>query len=108
MKYKQSIFFILGAIIFLTFFSGIIRHDVDEKAYLELAAEKQFDCVGRVFKDTTASGSCVLISDRFVLSAAHVFIDRDTRPDTLNFNGQTIVAYVPLNHWIKETIRYRT
>ncbi len=65
MKYKQSIFFILGAIIFLTFFSGIIRHDVDEKAYLELAAEKQFDCVGRVFKDTTASGSWIFRFDLY-------------------------------------------
>ena len=85
MKHKTVIITTLSAMIFLTFFSGIIRHDVDEKIYLKLAAQKQFDCVGRIYKDTLASGSCVLISDRFVLSAAHVFIDSDTRPDTLNF-----------------------
>lgn len=83
--------------IFLTFFSGIIRHDVYEKAYLELAAKKQFDCVGQLFKDTSARGSCVLISDRFVLSAAHVFIESDTRPDTMQINGNTVVAYVSYN-----------
>lgn len=43
-----------------------------------------------------------MISDRFVLSAAHVFIDSDTRPDTLNFNGMTIVSYVPYNHRITD------
>jgi secreted trypsin-like serine protease len=95
---KGLIITTLCVIIFLTFFSGIIRHDVEEKAYLQLAVQKQFDCVGRIYKkDTTASGSCVLINDRFVLSAAHVFIDSETRPDTIEFNGQKIVAYVPYN-----------
>ncbi|NLN96717.1 MAG: trypsin-like serine protease [Bacteroidales bacterium] len=88
--------------IFLTFFSGIIRHDVDEKAYLKLAAKKQFGCVGQIYKDTSASGSCVLISDHFVLSCAHVFVDSDTRPDTLNFNGHTIVSYVAYNHRVTD------
>lgn len=102
MKFKTLIIPTLSVIGFLTFFSGIIRHDVDEKAYLKLAEQKQFDCVGRIYKDTTASGSCVLISDRFVLSAAHVFIDSDTRPDTMEFNGQTIVAYVTYNHRVTD------
>jgi secreted trypsin-like serine protease len=102
MKYKFLITPAVGAISFLIFFSGIIRHDVDEKEYLELAAQKQFDCVGLVYKDTTASGSCVLISNRYVLSAAHVYIDSDTRPDTLEFNGQTIVAYATYNHRVTE------
>ncbi len=102
MKHKTVIITTLSAMIFLTFFSGIIRHDVDEKIYLKLAAQKQFDCVGRIYKDTLASGSCVLISDRFVLSAAHVFIDSDTRPDTLNFNGQTIIVYVTYNHRVTD------
>ena len=89
-------------ILFSTFFLGIIRHDVDESEYLALAAEKQFDCVGQVFKDNLATGSCVLISDRFVLSAAHVFIDSDTRPDTMEFNGQTIIIYEQFNHRVTD------
>ncbi len=87
----------ISTLAFLTFFAGIIRHDVDEKQYLEFAAEKQFDCVGQIFKDTSAAGSCVLINDRFVLSAAHVFIDSDTRLDTMDFDGNVIVVYVPYN-----------
>lgn len=102
MKYKFLITPAIGVFSFLIFFSGIIRHDVDEKAYLKLAVQKQFDCVGQVYKDTTPSGSCVLISNRYVLSAAHVFIDSDTRPDTLEFNGQTIVTYVTYNHRVTE------
>jgi secreted trypsin-like serine protease len=97
MKYKTLFITTLSVIIFLTFFSGIIRHDVNEKAYLQLALQKQFDCVGLVYKNRTALGSCVLISDRFVLSAAHVFIDSETRPDTIKFKSQTIVYYVPYN-----------
>ena len=97
MKFKRLVFPFFGIVIFTTFFSGIIRHDVDEKAYLELAKKPQFDCVGQVFVDTIGSGSCVLISDRFALSAAHGFIDFDTRPDTLSLNGHTIVSYVSYN-----------
>lgn len=92
----------LSAVAFLTCFSGIIRHDVDEKEYLKLAEETQFDCVGRIFKDTSASGSCVLISNRFVLSAAHVFIDTDTRPDTMEINGQTITVFTPYNERVTD------
>lgn len=102
MKYERMKNLILSSIAFLTFFSGIIRHDINEKEYMKLATEKQFDCVGQVCKDTSSSGSCVLISDRFVLSAAHVFIDSDTHPDTLNLNGHTIVAYVPCNHRVTD------
>ena len=93
-RFTLPIFLLLA---FLTFFSGIIRHDVDEKAHIKLGAKKQFDCVGRVFKDTIASAACVLISDRFALSAAHVFLVSDTRKDTVNYNGQTIVVNVDYN-----------
>ncbi len=97
MKHNSLKVITLSTLAFLTLFSGIIRHDVDEKEYLKLAAEKQFDCVGQVFKDTSAGGSCVLISDRFVLSAAHVFIESDSRPDTMEVNGQTLISYNAYN-----------
>lgn len=102
MKNKKVLFPLLSVTLFLTFFAGIIRDDVNEKEYLNLASEKQFDCIGRVYKDTSASGSCVLIGDRFVLSAAHVFIDSDSRPDTIDFNGQKAVAYVTYNHRVTD------
>lgn len=102
MKYYKVKALSISALVFLTFFAGIIRHDVDEEKYLALAAEKQFDCVGQVFKDTLTSGSCVLISDRFVLSAAHIFIDSDTRPDTIDYNGKTLVIYEAINHRVTD------
>jgi len=102
MKQNRLFILALSAVAYLIFFSGIIRHDVDETAYFKLANEKQFDCVGQVFKDTSSSGSCVFISDRFGLSAAHVFIDSDTRPDTMKFNGQRLVTYVSYNHRVTD------
>lgn len=102
MNFYRLIVWICCVLAFLIFYAGIIRHDVNERDHLKLGAEKQFDCVGRIYKDTTARGSCVLISDRFVLSAAHVFIDSDTRPDTMEFNGQTIVVFVPYNYRVTD------
>ena len=87
----------LGALAFLTFFSGIIRDDVKEEKYIKLAQQKQFDCVGQVFKDTVPAGSCVLIGDRFVLSAAHVFTENDFRLDTIVSNGLTMIINKPIN-----------
>ncbi|MBK9734639.1 MAG: trypsin-like serine protease [Saprospiraceae bacterium] len=105
MKHYRLIISTFCVLAFFIFFSGIIRHDVNEKNYLSLATEKQFDCVGLIYKDTSASGSCVLISDRFVLSAAHVFIDSDTRPDTMEFNGQIAVNYVNYNHRVTDVTK---
>ena len=86
----------LTFLVFLTFVSGIIRHDVPEKKYLKLGKQKQFGCVGE-----TGRGSCVLINERYVLSAAHCFIDSDTRPDTLDtmLDGKkvSLVVYVPVS-----------
>lgn len=76
---------------------GVMRHDVKEESYINLAHQKQFDCIGHVYKDTAGSGSCILISSKYVLSAAHVFIDYDFHQDTMYVNGQTIIAFVPGN-----------
>ena len=81
-------------------FAGIIRHDVSESKYLELAAQKQFDCVGKIFKDTTFSGSCVLIGNKYVLTAAHIFVDVVTKPDTMKYNGAVVVVYQPVSESI--------
>jgi hypothetical protein len=70
---------------------------VKEEEYLNLARQSQFNCVGQVFKGDKAVGSCVLIGDKFVLSAAHVFIEHDFRLDTLKMNGQTVIINRPYN-----------
>lgn len=81
----------------ITMAIGVLRHDVKEENYIQLAQQQQFNCIGHVFKDTTSSGSCILISNKYILSAAHVFIDYDFHQDTMYVNGQTIIAFVPGN-----------
>jgi hypothetical protein len=88
----------ISAITFLLFFCGVYRSDVDKEHYLELGRLPQFDCVGRVLHDNKEpGGSCILIDDRHVLSAAHVFIKSDSKPETRNINGKTITIYNQVN-----------
>src|SRR5690606_2380115 len=62
----------------------IYRHDVAETEYRKLALQPQFDCVGEVIEDNTHfAGSCVLIGERYVLSAAHVFKKSDQVADSM-------------------------
>jgi secreted trypsin-like serine protease len=91
--------FAITLLAFSTSVAGIIRHDVPEKKYLELGKQKQFACVGQI--SGGSGGSCVLVSERYVLSAAHCFIDTDKRADTLDtvIDGKKaqMVLYVPGN-----------
>lgn len=94
-------------LILITFCSGVIRHDVDETKYLELASQKQFDCVGKVVNDTDKlKGSCVFIGTKYVLSVAHVFMEYDFHPDTMKIGGQTVIANVASNPRIADVSKY--
>jgi secreted trypsin-like serine protease len=105
MSYSRQTFtgtataFATALLTFSTSVAGIIRHDVPEKKYLELGRQKQFACVGQI--SGGSGGSCVLVSERYVLSAAHCFIDTDKRADTLDtvIDGKKaqMVLYVPGN-----------
>jgi len=77
----------------VTAVAGVYRHDKAEKEYTDLAAQQQFDCVGQVLHGGGKSGSCVLIGDKYVLCAAHVFKESQTRPDTIQNGTTTMVAY---------------
>lgn len=74
-------------------FAGVYRHDTDVRMYKDLAAQPQFECAGQVInKHMAISGSCVLIGDRFVLCAAHVFMTADQLPpDTMKHNGSIVL-----------------
>jgi hypothetical protein len=102
MKHSNSITLVLCLLSLLLFSSGIIRHDVSEDKYKNLAKEKQFDCVGQIYQDTTVKGSCVLINSRFALSAAHVFIDSEVRNDTVQMNGESVINFVPVNERVSD------
>lgn len=95
---KNNLLKILALAIFPILISGIIRHDVDKEKYIDLAKQSEFNNVGKIWINTYFSGSAVLISDNYVLSAAHNVIESDTRIDTINNNGQIFYANVPINH----------
>jgi hypothetical protein len=94
---KNTFPLLLLLLIAFIFTSGIYRDDVSKDKYLKLASQKQFDCVGRIFKDTDAAGSCVLIGRKYVLSAAHVFIESDYRTDTIKMGDKTFTSNTPYN-----------
>src|SRR5690606_14756158 len=75
---------------------GIFRHDVSIQKYTELANQAQFDCVGvaRDNRNSKVIGSCVLIGERFVLSAAHCFLEAEqTAADTIESGGKRIITF---------------
>lgn len=95
MRTKPVLAILCTGILAFILSSGIIRSDVPEQAYLQLASEPQFKCVARLLKNHEPAGSCVLIDPKHVLTAAHILINSKTRPDTLQMNGQTIITYTP-------------
>ena len=88
---------IIGLSIFQLYFSGIIRHDKKEDDYINLAKQNQFDCVGQVFKNNKESGSCVLISNKYILTAAHILIEYDYEQEIVENNGQKMIFFNPKN-----------
>lgn len=95
----------------LATYAGAYRHDVPAEKYLSLAKEPQFDCVGQVFDKQDHGGSCVLISDRFVLTAAHVLIETDNVADTMTIDGRKVTMYKATNERVVNaadvTIRFK-
>lgn len=70
--------------------AGVIRHDVDMQQHLNMAAQSQFDSVGRLLFSTSAGNwicSGTLISSAFVLTAAHCLDDATTSNVTFQVGG---------------------
>ena len=91
---KSNLLILAATITTLAGTAGVYRHDVPAKKYKDLAAQKQFDCVGMVLKteDKEKRGSCVLIGRKYVLSAAHVFMVKEYRLDTIYIDKNGKVA----------------
>lgn len=104
---KNLLFLLLCCIACSEINAGIYRDDVPVEKYKALAGQKQFDCVGTIFNQhTDAKGSCVLIGDRYVLSAAHVFIESDTKEDTLRVDGKLWTVYANVNERVADVTKY--
>lgn len=78
--------------------AGIYRHDVSEEEYLKFAKEQQFEPVGQFIYKDEIQGSCVLIGNRCVLTAAHVMIESDYINDTVVTKESTTIYYNPVNN----------
>lgn len=79
--------------------SGAYRHDISREKYHELAKNTDFNCCIRLVNtsDTSTVGSCVLISENWVLTAAHNVRKSDLRKDTIYQGKRIIVYYTPFN-----------
>lgn len=104
---KASLLFLLfGLVVSPNVQALIIRHDVPENKYAKLAMEKRFDCVGYFYEgdgktpSESGGGSCVLITPKYILSAAHCFIDYDTKKVVSKLNGKTLTSFQPYNERI--------
>ncbi len=100
---KISILLISSLLLAATTQAGVYRHDRKKQQYIDLAAKKEFDCVGMVNNNGSRGGSCVLIGKKYVLSAAHVFKVSETRPDTF-YEGKSMII---VNQPVKERIGNR-
>jgi secreted trypsin-like serine protease len=103
---KKSIVILMAAFIVWAAKAGIYRHDVSVEKYKALAAEPQFDCVGLLYWKEKRIGSCVLIGDRYVLSAAHCCVEVATKPDTFFQGTAQIVAYKPYAENLRDSSQY--
>lgn len=103
---KHCILFVVLLFIYSIAIAGIYRHDKKESEYVALGAQPQFNCVGKILHNGEMHGSCVLVSSRYVLSAAHVFIEADHRERTINSGGQTVIVNEPYNKHVGNAGNY--
>jgi hypothetical protein len=88
-------------------FAGIVLDGKSKKQSKKYADKTEFNCIGKIFQNEIFVGSCVLISNKIVLSAAHVFITHEFRTDTIQMNGQIVIANVPISNEIGDIHSYQ-
>ena len=103
---SKNILVLLPLILTLAASAGIYRYDVPEERYKTLATKPQFDCVGKLYWKETRHGSCVFIGGKYVLCAAHCFMESLTRPDTLHQGKALIVVNKPYAEYVRDITRY--
>lgn len=86
--------------------SGIYRDDTSKDEYRKLALEPQFEGVGKVVKNDTLIGSCVLLNSKYVLSVGHSFVENDFRWDTAYLGEMKVLANLPYNYRLADITRF--
>jgi len=72
---------------------GVIRHGIDKQRSIELAHQKEYQCVGLMRQHSRVRGSCVLIHPRIVLTAAHTLVKlTPNTPLMIQFDSLEIVV----------------
>ena len=106
---KKKIILISIILIGFISYSGVIRHDVSEEKYVKLANQPQFDCVGQIHQTgEDGGGSCVLITSKHILTAAHIFVESDEKTDTtIDIQGKQVDTYVSVNKRVADLSNYR-
>lgn len=79
--------------------------------YTRLAAQPQFSCVGEVRVLDNGRwiplASCVLVSDRCLLSSAHCFTGEVTKDTSFMFNGMRVNTYVVTSRFPEPCSKFR-
>lgn len=112
-----ALFFAVIILILLT--SGVYRHDTPIEKYLELANQKEFDCVGRIYQsssddwvpsgvdmkftnlDWRQAGSCIIIDSLHILTAAHLVTGENKKDTVVSANGMNVLTYVVTSKYVR-------
>jgi hypothetical protein len=100
----RNVILLLSLFIITT--SGIYRDDTSKEKYWNLAHQSQFDGVGKVVKNDTLIGSCVLLNNRYVLSVGHNFVENDFHWDTAYLGETKVLANLPYNHRLADISQF--
>lgn len=87
---KLSIWILLFAIVNIPVYSGTINPAVSDAQYIKYA--KKYDCVLRLLtkknNKITSSSSCVLIADKWIATAAHIFENKGSHDVVVVFQNK--------------------
>ncbi len=95
-----SIYYFLFSVLVVL---GIFRHDRSIESHKELAKQPEFDSVGMILKAESPFGSGILISPTQVITAAHLFIESETKDSVIaTSEGGKLVIKIPVNKRVAE------
>ena len=105
---QQFLFFLALLFVFLCpkAFSVIIRHDKNIDEYTEYANQSKFNSVGYFSGENGNGGTFVLVAPKYILTAAHSFIDYDTEEEIIEMDGKTVTVFNSYNERVDSIKNY--